>query len=67
MDIKLVAAKDLFGLDIDHNYCFDQETLISILVGFKYNMIANRLNKVIIQDYHGTCKSTRLEQVAAKL
>lgn len=55
MNIKLVAAKELFDLDIDmelpifdiknehvptidQNYCFDRETLMSILVGFKYNM-----------------------------
>lgn len=47
--------------DIDENYVFDKETTLAILAGFTYN------KRVMIQGYHGTGKSTHIEQVAARL
>src|SRR5258706_14685609 len=47
--------------DIDEAYRFDHDTTIAILAGFAYN------RRVIIQGYHGTGKSTHIEQVAAPL
>ena len=46
---------------IDKNYKFNPETTLSILAGFAHN------RRVIIQGYHGTGKSTHIEQVAARL
>ena len=42
-------------------YKFDPETTKAILVGFKFN------RRVMIQGFHGTGKSTHIEQVAARL
>ena len=47
--------------DLDEAYCFDRDTTLAILAGFAYN------RRVIIQGYHGTGKSTHIEQVAARL
>ena len=47
--------------DVDDAYRFDHDTTLAILAGFAYN------RRVIIQGYHGTGKSTHLEQVAARL
>jgi len=47
--------------DIDEAYCFDRETTLAILAGFAHN------RRVMIQGYHGTGKSTHIEQVAARL
>jgi cobaltochelatase CobS len=47
--------------DVDDAYCFDHDTTLAILAGFAYN------RRVIIQGYHGTGKSTHIEQVAARL
>ena len=47
--------------DIDPTYKFDPDTTIAILAGFAYN------RRVLIQGYHGTGKSTHIEQVAARL
>ena len=46
---------------IDKSYVFDPSTTLAILAGFANN------RKVIIQGYHGTGKSTHIEQVAARL
>lgn len=71
-------AKKLFGLDldwkipcfsydnpnvpkIDPDYLFDPETTMAILAGFCFN------KRVLVQGYHGTGKSTHIEQVAARL
>ena len=75
---KIVNARDLFGLDIDMEvpafsmadervpdrddaYVFDHDTTLAILAGFAFN------RRVMIQGYHGTGKSTHIEQVAARL
>src|SRR6201994_1569859 len=71
-------AKKLFGFDVkmkvpafsrrtehvpevDTSYRFDRETTLAILAGFAFN------RRVMIQGYHGTGKSTHIEQVAARL
>ena len=47
--------------EIDNNYKFDHDTTLAILASFAYN------RRLIIQGYHGTGKSTHIEQVAARL
>ncbi|HKT18109.1 MAG TPA: cobaltochelatase subunit CobS [Stellaceae bacterium] len=47
--------------DIDEAYRFDRDTTLAILAGFAHN------RRVMIQGYHGTGKSTHIEQVAARL
>ena len=47
--------------DIDQTYKFDPDTTLAILAGFSHN------RRVMIQGYHGTGKSTHIEQVAARL
>ncbi|MGQ3070461.1 MAG: cobaltochelatase subunit CobS [Ferrovibrionaceae bacterium] len=47
--------------DLDPDYKFDRDTTLAILAGFAYN------RRVMIQGYHGTGKSTHVEQVAARL
>jgi cobaltochelatase CobS len=47
--------------DLDETYRFDRDTTLAILAGFAYN------RRVMIQGYHGTGKSTHIEQVAARL
>jgi len=76
-DIK-ISVKDIFGLDstmdvpafsisdehvpaIDPTYRFDHDTTMAILAGFSHN------RRVMVQGYHGTGKSTHIEQVAARL
>ena len=46
---------------LDKSYIFDPETTQAILAGFAYN------RRVMVQGYHGTGKSTHIEQVAARL
>jgi len=47
--------------DRDEAYRFDRETTLAILAGFAFN------RRVMVQGYHGTGKSTHIEQVAARL
>ena len=47
--------------DLDPTYKFDPDTTLAILAGFTYN------RRLLIQGYHGTGKSTHIEQVAARL
>ena len=47
--------------DLDEAYRFDHDTTLAILAGYAY------ARKVLIQGYHGTGKSTHIEQVAARL
>ncbi|MSO91245.1 MAG: cobaltochelatase subunit CobS [Acetobacteraceae bacterium] len=73
-----VDARKVFGIDIDMkvpafsvrtehvpdfdaSYKFDKETTFSICAGFAHN------RRVMIQGYHGTGKSTHIEQVASRL
>ncbi len=73
-----VTAREVFAIDsdmtvpafsrrtehvpaLDETYRFDRETTLAILAGFAFN------RRVMIQGYHGTGKSTHIEQVAARL
>ncbi|MBD3647391.1 MAG: cobaltochelatase subunit CobS [Pseudomonadales bacterium] len=73
-----VDVRETFGLDvdlkvpaftessehvptIDDSYLFNRDTTLAILAGFAHN------RRVMIQGYHGTGKSTHIEQVAARL
>src|ERR1700726_3498639 len=47
--------------DLDDAYRFDRDTTLAILAGFAFN------RRVMIQGYHGTGKSTHVEQVSARL
>ncbi|MEM9434465.1 MAG: cobaltochelatase subunit CobS [Pseudomonadota bacterium] len=47
--------------EVDQTYKFDRDTTLAILAGFSHN------RRVMIQGYHGTGKSTHIEQVAARL
>ena len=73
-----ISVRDVFGIDsdmvvkgfsenssrvpeLDSTYKFDPDTTMAILAGFSHN------RRVMIQGYHGTGKSTHIEQVAARL
>ena len=62
-NMKIVGfnEKTRFVPEIDDSYLFDETTTKAILAGFCYN------RRVMIQGYHGTGKSTHIEQVAARL
>ena len=73
-----ISVRDVFGIDtdmvvkgfadrtsrvpeLDSTYKFDPDTSLAILAGFSHN------RRVMIQGYHGTGKSTHIEQVASRL
>src|SRR6056297_2984093 len=75
---ETISVSETFGIDtpmtvrgfpaatervpaIDPTYKFDPDTTLAILAGFAFN------RRVMIQGYHGTGKSTHIEQVAARL
>ena len=60
-DIPAYAQRTEHVPEIDESYRFDRETTLAILAGFALN------RRVMIQGYHGTGKSTHIEQVAARL
>src|SRR6185312_16321804 len=59
--VPAFSKADERGPDIDEAYVFDPDTTLAILAGFAFN------RGVMIQGYHGTGKSTHIEQVAARL
>jgi len=61
MDVPAFSIGDEHVPDIDEAYQFDRDTTLAILAGFAHN------RRVMIQGYHGTGKSTHIEQVAARL
>jgi cobaltochelatase CobS len=61
MQVPAFSMKDERVPDLDPSYVFDPETTLAILAGFAFN------RRVMIQGYHGTGKSTHIEQVAARL
>jgi len=61
MEIDGFSKKNEFVPKIDQDYKFDRDTTLAVLSGFAYN------KRVLIQGYHGTGKSTHIEQVAARL
>jgi cobaltochelatase CobS len=75
---KEFSVRETFGIDsdmtvmgypdadphtppVDPDYLFDRNTTLAILAGFAFN------RRVMVQGYHGTGKSTHIEQVAARL
>ncbi len=75
---RMVSVKETFGFesdlmvpayataedhvpDIDPDYLFDRDTTLAILAGFAKN------RRVMVTGFHGTGKSTHIEQVAARL
>ncbi len=61
MTIRGFAERSDRVPEIDSSYKFDPDTTLAILAGFAHN------RRVMIQGYHGTGKSTHIEQVAARL
>ncbi len=61
MEVKGFSKKNDFVPKLDADYKFDKDTTLAILAGFSHN------KRVLIQGYHGTGKSTHIEQVAARL
>ena len=73
-----ISVREVFGIDsdmivkgfaeptdrvpeVDSTYKFDPDTTLAILAGFAFN------RRVMVQGYHGTGKSTHIEQVASRL
>ncbi len=61
MQVPAFSEANEYVPDVDETYRFDRETTLALLAGFAYN------RRVMIQGYHGTGKSTHVEQVAARL
>jgi cobaltochelatase CobS len=61
MQVPAFSVRDPHVPDIDEAYKFDPETTRAICAGFAHN------RRVMVQGYHGTGKSTHIEQVAARL
>ena len=61
MEVDGFSKKNEFVPKVDPDYKFDRDTTLAILAGFSFN------KRVLIQGYHGTGKSTHIEQVAARL
>ena len=61
MEVPAFSQGSEYVPDIDETYRFDHNTTLAILAGFAFN------RRVMIQGYHGTGKSTHIEQVAARL
>jgi cobaltochelatase CobS len=61
IEISGFSDKDSYVPIEDKNYIFDKDTTLAILAGFQFN------RRVMIQGYHGTGKSTHIEQIAARL
>ncbi|HMI37218.1 MAG TPA: cobaltochelatase subunit CobS [Steroidobacteraceae bacterium] len=61
MRVPAFSTRSEYVPDIDPGYCFDPDTTLAILAGFAFN------RRVMVQGYHGTGKSTHIEQVAARL
>src|SRR5436309_2543784 len=75
---RMVSVREMFGIDsdmecpafseadervpdLDPAYVFDPDTTLAIIAGFAHN------RRVMVQGYHGTGKSSHIEQVAARL
>jgi cobaltochelatase CobS len=61
LEVPAYSKADDHVPDLDPDYLFNKEVTLAILAGFKHN------RRVMIQGYHGTGKSTHIEQVAARL
>jgi len=61
MEVPAFSQGAEYVPDTDNTYQFDHDTTLAIIAGFAHN------RRVMIQGYHGTGKSTHIEQVAARL
>tara|TARA_B100001093_G_scaffold384874_1_gene370673 strand:- start:422 stop:1396 length:975 start_codon:yes stop_codon:yes gene_type:complete len=61
MEIDAFSKKGEHVPEIDKTYKFDKDTTLAIISGFAFN------KRVLVQGYHGTGKSTHIEQIAARL
>ena len=61
MEVDAFSKKNEYVPEIDKNYKFDRDTTLAILSGFSFN------KRCLVSGYHGTGKSTHIEQVAARL
>jgi len=61
MEVSAFSKKTEHVPEIDKNYKFDKDTTLAIISGFAFN------KRVLVQGYHGTGKSTHIEQIAARL
>jgi cobaltochelatase CobS len=63
IDLRVPAYSqgDAYVPDLDPDYLFDRDTTLAILAGFAHN------RRVMVSGFHGTGKSTHIEQVAARL
>lgn len=61
LEVPAFSQSSEFVPRVDEAYRFDRDTTLAILAGFAYN------RRVLVQGYHGTGKSTHIEQVAARL
>ena len=61
MQVSAFSKKSEYVPEIDKNYKFDKDTTLAIISGFAFN------KRVLVQGYHGTGKSTHIEQIAARL
>ncbi|MGI9357178.1 MAG: cobaltochelatase subunit CobS [Rhizobiaceae bacterium] len=78
MPDRKVSVRETFGIDsdmevpayrepsehvppVDKDYLFDKNTTLAILAGYAHN------RRVMVTGYHGTGKSTHIEQVGARL
>ena len=61
LKVKAFRDKTDWVPEVDNSYVFDKQTTLAILAGFEHN------RRVMIQGFHGTGKSTHIEQIAARL
>ena len=61
LEVPAYSEADEHVPDLDPDYLFNRETTLAILAGFAHN------RRVMVQGYHGTGKSTHIEQVASRL
>jgi len=61
ISVPAYSEPDAHVPDVDPDYLFDRDTTLAILAGFAHN------RRVMVSGYHGTGKSTHIEQVAARL
>jgi cobaltochelatase CobS len=61
MTVPAFSEHNEYVPDFDEDYLFDKQTTLALLAGFAHN------RRVMVQGYHGTGKSTHIEQIAARL
>jgi cobaltochelatase CobS len=61
LEVPAFSAPEEHVPDLDPDYVFDRDTTLAILAGFAHN------RRVLVAGYHGTGKSTHIEQVASRL